>query len=509
MEKKRWKRKIAAFLVAVIAMFALNVSTAFASEDIICGADVGWMSQLENEGVTWVDDNGVTTDPLVLLKDKGVNAIRLRVFVKPSSDFEWTKPDGTVCKLGYADTAGLLYTAKRAKTLGMKILLDFHYSDHFADPEIQDVPSEWADASTTELEKYIYDYTVYIMTQLENEGIYPEWVQVGNEVSHGILFPTGSNTTNDFTQLTRYLNSGYDAVKSVSPNSKVITHLADGGNIDHFEWFFSNFLTVQGGKTDIIGMSYYPYWTGANNIEKMTYNLNQMAAKYGKEVMICETGDYETNSENTYTLLRQELNALKTVANNKAIGVFYWEPEVNSSLLPDAYPLGATKVVGEKTLQFTSALDAFKTKTEFLDSECSFEIQNYNSGKALNVASGSFENSASIEQYEYGKWDSQKWIFEKVDGNYYKITNKNSGKVLDVNELSTSSGATCIQYDYNGGWNQMWEIIPTTEGQYKIKNRLSGLYLGVTDASANNGAVCIQMQDNGSDSLKWYFLVTE
>lgn len=501
-------KRLFTVMIALTVMILTNTSTVYASENIVRGADIGWMSQMENDGVTWVDDNGNTTDPLILLKAKGINAVRLRVFVKPPTNFEWTKPDGTVCKLGYTDTAGLLYTAQRAKALDMKILLTFHYSDHFADPAIQDVPSEWQNATTVELEQYVYDYTAYIMTQLANVGIYPEWVQVGNEVSHGLLFPTGANTT-DFTQMTRYLNSGYDAVKAVSPNSKVVTHLTHGGSITHFEWFFSNFLTVQGGKTDVIGMSYYPYWMGANDIENVTYNLNHLAAKYGKEVMICETGEYETDPEGTYTLLRQEMNALKSVANDNAIGIFYWEPEANSSLLPDGYPLGATRLVGNKVLQFTSALDAFKTEPEFLDEECSFEIQNYNSGKALNVVNGSLDNSAHIEQYGYDRWTSQKWFFEKVDGNFYKIVNKNSGKVLDVNGLSTSQGAACIQYDYNGGWNQMWEIVPTTEGQYKIRNRWSGLYLGILNGSGDDGAWCVQLEDDGSDNTRWYFLVTE
>ena len=108
------------------------------------------------------------------------------------------------------------FIARRAEELGMKIMVVFHYSDHFADPLIQDVPSEWEGASESELEQYVYDYTAYIMEQLAEEGVYPEWVQVGNEVSYGMLYPSGSNQTNDFTQLTNYLNSGYDAVKSVS-----------------------------------------------------------------------------------------------------------------------------------------------------------------------------------------------------------------------------------------------------------------------------------------------------
>lgn len=506
----KWGKRITTLLLLGFLVFKVNISTIYASnEDISYGADIGWLSQLESQGVTWLDDNGVSTDPLLLLKNKGVDAVRLRVFVKPPSDFEWIKPDGTTCILGYADTDGLLYTAQRAKELGMKVMLVFHYSDHFADPLHQDVPSEWAGATTEQLEKYLYDYTSYIMNRLANEGIYPEWVEVGNEVSYGILFPTGSNQTNDFAQLTRYLNSGYDAVKSVSPSSKVITHLTHGAGVSHYNWFFDNFITQNGGKTDVIGLSYYPYWTGENNIEQVALNLYNMASKFGKEVMICETGEEETKEGDTYNLLRKELNAIKAVPNQKGLGVFYWEPEANSSIMPDDYHLGATKVIGEKTLQFTSALDAFKTGVEYLGNECTYELMNLNSEKALNVTAGSLGNSATIEQYTYNRWSSQKWIFEKVEGNYYRIVNFNSGKVLDVKGLSTEPGAACIQHDYNGGWNQMWEIITTNDGKYKVKNRWSGLYLGISEGSEEDGAACLQISDDGSENIKWYFLVTE
>ena len=205
---RKFITKCIAFIMGLILCVSAVPANVFAaSDEIVCGADIGYLSQLEESGVKWVDDNGQEKDALVLLKEKGVNAVRLRVFVKPESDFTWTKPDGTTCMLGYADTQGLIYSAKRAKNLGMKIMLVFHYSDHFADPQYQDVPSEWGNASTTELEKYVHDYTEYIMTQLANEGINPEWVQVGNEVSYGMLFPTGSNQTNDFAQLTKYLNT--------------------------------------------------------------------------------------------------------------------------------------------------------------------------------------------------------------------------------------------------------------------------------------------------------------
>lgn len=501
--------RIGTLFLLCMTVFMFDTKTVYASDAVVYGADIGWLSQLEANGIKYVNDAGEIDDALEILKEEGVDAVRLRVFVKPESTFYWTKPDGTTCMLGYNDTTGLLYTAKRADDLGLKIMVVFHYSDHFADPLCQDVPSEWADATTTQLQQYVYDYTYYIMNQLANEGIYPEWVQVGNEVSYGVLFPSGSNQTNDFTQLTAYLNSGYDAVKAASPTTKVVTHLTHGSGIAHFSWFFENFITTCGGKTDVIGMSYYPYWTGGDEIENVAFNLYEMASKYGKEVMICETGEEQGDPTKTYELLRKEINALNAVPGNKGIGVFYWEPEANSTVLPDGYALGATSVVGTNTLKFTTAIDAFNTGAEFLSNECTYELYNYNSGKCLNVAAGSSDNSATIEQYGYDGWASQKWTFEKVDGSYYKIVNSNSGKVLDVNGLSTESGAQCIQYEYNGGWNQMWEIIETTDGKYKIRNRWSGLYLGISASSTYDGAWCVQLTDDDSNNVKWYLLVTE
>lgn len=516
---RRSKRRIYTMLALAVCFcagalslgFTSHVRAAETSDEMIYGADIGFLSQLESQGVEWVDDNGNTEDALVLLKEKGVNAVRLRVFVKPPEDFVWTKPDGTTCILGYADTKGLLYTAERARDLGMKIMVVFHYSDHFADPLIQDVPSEWEGATADELEKYIYDYTYYIMTQLAEQNVYPEWVQVGNEVSYGMLYPTGSNQTNDFAQLTKYLNSGYDAVKAASPDTKVVTHLTHGSGVSHFAWFFENFITKCGGKTDVIGMSYYPYWTSAFDgdcIENVAYNLSKMAAQYDKEVMICETGELEENPAGTYELLRKEAKALKAVPNNKGIGIFYWEPEVNSSVLPDGYTLGATENWGSNKLHFTDALNAFQLAPNYLDTECSYEIMNAKSEKAVNVIGGSSENEAQTEQYGYGDWKSQKWTFEKVDDEYYRIINNNSGKVLDVKGFSAGEGGEVIQSDYNEGWNQQWKVVMKENGTYKIQNRWSGLFLGVMDDSIYDGAWIVQVSEQ-MESSEWFLLLAD
>lgn len=506
--KNKWKKFIISIAFAFLAAVSMENNNVYACDDIAYGADIGWLNQLENAGITWVDDNGNQADALQLLKDKGVDSVRIRAFVKPNSNFQWTKPDGSTCLLGYADTDGVVYTAKRAKALGMKVMIVFHYSDHFADPMYQDIPSEWEGATASQLEQYVYDYTYYVMNRLAGENIYPEWVQVGNEVTSGMLLPYGSSE-NNFSQLVRFLNSGYDAVKAVSPTTKVVTHLANGHEKEGYEWYLNQFLNIYGGKTDVIGMSYYPMWIGANEIENMTENLNCITVKYGKEVMVCETGGYEIEENETYQLLRQEINALKSIPNNKGIGIFYWEPEVNSSVLPDSYPLGATKVVGENTLQFTSALNAFSTNPVFMSNETTFEIKNYNSKKSLNVVSGSSENQANIEQYSYEEWDSQKWYFEEVEDGYYKIVNKSSGKALEIDNPSDIEGAACIQNNYNGGENQKWKLIVSSDGKYKIQNKMSSLYLGIHTASTYDGAWCVQMSDNNTDNVKWSFLVTE
>lgn len=324
------------------------------------GADIGWLNQLENKGIQWEDTNGVKNDALQILKNHGVNSIRLRVFVNPPSSFEWTKKDGTKCILGYSDTKGVLYMAQRAKKLGMRIMLDFHYSDHFADPAYQDKPAAWKNDNFSQLESDVYNHTHYLMSALKNIGISPDWVQIGNETNSGMLWPDGSSY--NYTKWASLINDGYNAVKSVNSSSKVIIHLSNGADNTLYRNIFDG-LTKAGAKFDVIGMSYYPYWDKVNytqNIDALGYNLNDMAKRYNKEVMICETGGLENDPSNTYSIIKAVINKVKSVPNNKGLGVFYWEPEANSHVLPDSYPLGTCSTVSNTTLKFTYAIDAFK-----------------------------------------------------------------------------------------------------------------------------------------------------
>lgn len=361
------KKQIKGFMVNVMGL--VLALTGLASVDVFhkveastpfaYGADIGWMKQMEDGGVSWVDDNGKPADSLQILKDHGINSVRLRVFVNPPSDYYWLKDGTTWTMLGYSDKAGVLAAAKRAKALGMRIMVDFHYSDVFADPGHQIKPNAWTSYTNTQLQTAVYNHTYDVMNELKSNGIYPEWVQVGNEMNSGIMLPDGS--TDNFSKLTAFLNKGYDAVKAVSPSSKVVSHLAHGTNNSQFRWWFDNFFS-NGGKTDVIGASFYPYWDGQPYWEitdDLSYNLNDMASRYNKEVMVVEVGGDEKNPKDSYWTINDTIKVVKAVPNGKGIGVFYWEPQANSSVLSDGYALGATTEVSKNVLKYTTAIDAF------------------------------------------------------------------------------------------------------------------------------------------------------
>lgn len=366
------------------------------------GADIGWLQQLEDEGVRWLDDTDKLEDPLLILKNHGINSVRLRVFVNPSENYYWLKDGTTWTMLGYSDKEGVLAAAKRAQALGMRVMVNFHYSDVFADPGHQIKPIAWSNYSFNQLQTAVYDHTYDVMNTLKNNGIIPEWVQVGNEMNPGVLLPSGS--TDNFNNLTALLNKGYDAVKAVSPSSKVVSHLAHGDNNSQFRWWFDNFFN-HGGKTDVIGVSFYPYWEGKPYWEvtdDLSSNLNDIATRYNKEVMVVEVGGDEDDPIDSYWTIYDTINVVKDVPNNKGIGVFYWEPAANASVLPDGYPLGATKEISNNILQFTIAIDAFQDASGILTT-----------GKNL-VLNPNFELNGPT-QTPYG-WKT--WSNENDDANY-------------------------------------------------------------------------------------------
>jgi len=300
------------------------------------GADVSWVNQEESSGYSFYNAAKVKTDPFVLLKNLNVNAVRLRVWVNPAG--------------GWCDGADVLYKAKRAAAQGQRIMIDFHYSDVWADPGHQTVPTAWAAHTLAQLNTDVYNHTAGILSYLKTNGITVTWVQVGNEINSGMLWPLGS--TSNFSNLAGLINSGYNATKSVFPNAKVILHLANGYNNADFQWFFDG-VKAAGANWDVIGMSHYPpaaTWQTYNN--QLAANMSNMVSRYNKPVMISEVGIDYTQAAIAKNMLAD------VIAKNKALGsyglgVFYWEPEAYPSW--QGYTMGALNASG----QFTEALSAY------------------------------------------------------------------------------------------------------------------------------------------------------
>ena len=328
-----------------MGIMLLCSTTVVSAQTFAMGADTGWLPQMEANSYKFYDEQGVEQDCLVLLKARGINAIRLRVWVNPSM-VDWVN--------GHCSPAEVVTMATRAQNLGFRVMIDFHYSDSWADPGQQTKPAAWANHSFNQLLTDVYAHTHGVLTALKNNGVTPEWVQVGNEISNGLLWPEGS--TANFAQLTRLLNQGYEAVKAVSPTSKVVVHLDKGNDNGRFRSFFDR-LSANGGKYDVIGMSYYPYWLNQDylaSIGSLQHNLADMASRYGKEVVVAEVGaDCVGAPQNAYDMLVAVQNAVFAVPGGKGLGVFYWEPQGYRRF--SGYPLSAWNDDGKPT----PAMNAF------------------------------------------------------------------------------------------------------------------------------------------------------
>lgn len=310
------------------------------------GGDISWLPQMEASGYTFYNDNGDKQDCFQILKEHGFNTIRLRTWVNPSDNRA----------SGHCSKEETVAMAVRAQKWGMKVMIDFHYSDSWADPSKQKKPAAWEGHDFAQLQKDLYDYTLEVMKALKESGVTPEWVQVGNETPGGMIYPEGSVA--NWPQLAQLINKGYEAIKAVSPTSKVILHIDRGNDNKRFRTWFDN-AKSHGAKYDVIGLSYYPYWLDGHpdytlSIDDLGKNLNDMASRYDKEVMVVEVGGEDTKVQNTYDMLIAVQEKVKAVPNGKGLGVIYWEPQGARSW--SRYALSAWGEDGRPT----KALDAFQ-----------------------------------------------------------------------------------------------------------------------------------------------------
>ncbi|MDB5119920.1 MAG: arabinogalactan endo,4-beta-galactosidase [Sphingobacteriales bacterium] len=315
--------------------------TPILSENFVKGADISWLTEMEAANVKFYNSAGTENDLIQILKDKGMNSVRLRVWVNPTD--------------GWNNIADVLAKSLRAKALGMRILIDFHYSDSWADPGKQTKPSAWIGQNIMQLKQSVYDHTVNVLTVLKNNGITPEWVQVGNETNDGMLWEEGRASKNmkNFAEL---IQSGYTAVKAVSSTSKVMVHISNGYDNGLFRWIFDG-LKANGANWDVIGMSLYPSSTNWSTLNTQCLtNMNDMVSRYGKEVMVCEVGMSVTATTECKAFLSDIILKTNSVAGKKGLGVLYWEPQAYNSW--KGYNLGAFDTSGKPT----AAMDAFMIK---------------------------------------------------------------------------------------------------------------------------------------------------
>lgn len=308
------------------------------ADSFVKGADISWITQMEAAGIKFYNSTGTTQEGMALLKSVGINTIRLRVWVNPAD--------------GYNNTADVVAKAVRAKNLGMRIMIDFHYSDTWADPGKQTKPTAWATQNFATLKTSLASHTTAVLTALHDNNVFPEWVQVGNETNNGMLWPEGRASTNmaNFAQM---ISAGFDAVKAVFPAAKVIVHISNGYDNSLFRWMFDG-LKANGAKYDVIGMSMYPTTTNWKTYNTQCYaNMNDMVSRYGKEVMIVEAGMSWDDATDCNTFLTDLIAKTKAVTGNKGLGVLYWEPEACNNW--QGYSLGAF----DNSCKPTAAMNAF------------------------------------------------------------------------------------------------------------------------------------------------------
>ena len=333
------------------------------------GADVSWYTEMKADGLSFRDAEGTATELPQLLAQIGMNSVRLRVWVNPLS--------------GYCNEADVVEKALAASRAGLEVMVDFHYSDFFADPSRQEKPNLWDGMTLEELKVAVDQHTRSVLTALKQKSVVPMWVQVGNETRNGMLWPEGQlwndsgDLPNGWQQYAALSNAGYDAAKAIFPNTCVLVHLNNAWSDN--DWWFKKFKAA-GGKFDMIGLSHYPQeaeedvWDSALNKtvhKKYTpeeantlavTQLKKLASAYGVRVMISEVGVWQSDPAAGKKILADFIEKLRQTSS--CAGIFYWEPQVYGNWKPsiyndlgwNAYNKGAFTAAGSPSI----ILDPFK-----------------------------------------------------------------------------------------------------------------------------------------------------
>jgi len=314
--------------------------------DFIKGADISTLLEAEQHGAKFYNQNGQQQDAIAILKANGVNTVRLRLWVDPQD------ADGNTYGGGSNNLENTIALAKRVKAQGLKLLLDFHYSDFWTDPGKQFKPKAWEKMDYPQLKTALHDYTRDTIARFKKEGVLPDMVQIGNEINGGMLWPEGKSWGQgggDFDRLAGLLTAAIGGLKENLTDGeqvKVMLHLAEGTKNDTFRWWFDE-ITRRNVPFDIIGLSMYTYWNGP--ISALKANMDDISKRYNKDVIVVEaaygyTLDNCDNAENSfqakeekdggypgtvqgqYDYIHDLMQAVIDVPDQRGKGIFYWEP---------------------------------------------------------------------------------------------------------------------------------------------------------------------------------------
>lgn len=308
------------------------------------GADISWATEMESRGYTFRNREGKEMECTALMKELGMNTVRLRVWVNPTA--------------GWCAKEDVLTKARRAQDLGMRIMIDFHYSDWWADPGKQNVPEAWKEFDADRMAQAVESHTSEVLQYLKDAGIDVTWVQVGNEVENGMLWESGRVSGQKADTFIKYFNAGARAVKEIYENAYVILHTSNSWNAGTLTWFY-DLMRTGGADYDIIGLSLYPsYWeNGAYpdwkaKTEKAVNNFKMLHERYSKPVILVEFGMPNALPEASRDCLEYILD--NTVGYEWFKGVILWEPEAEKSVFNYEYGAFSNGMP-------TVALDPFKT----------------------------------------------------------------------------------------------------------------------------------------------------
>jgi arabinogalactan endo-1,4-beta-galactosidase len=318
--------------VMMMGLLALGAAGSARAQQYAVGADVSFLAQAEQQGIVFTE-NGQPQDVLSILREHHYNWIRLRLFVDPAAH-----PDKLPNDLNYT-----LALAKRARAQGFRLLLDIHYSDTWADPEKQFTPAAWKGIKHKQLTQQVFNYTRDTIAVFAKEGVMPQMVQVGNEITNGMLWPDGKLPDNwdNFADLLKAGIAGIDAGRGQAPRPLIMIHIERSGAFDAAVWFYDN-LIAHHVPFDIIGLSYYPFWHG--DTKHLKDNLHDLALKYHHPIIVVETAfnwtpgdfigkksEFPESPEGQKAFFQAVNDAVRAIPNGLGWGVFWWEPAVPPS----------------------------------------------------------------------------------------------------------------------------------------------------------------------------------